>query len=90
MTGKPLPDEGVQAKIYAAISHIFSKYSSLEKRLVIEILPPGINPPEGETLLEDEIEASVGIPKKFLVVAFLKARSIFTSRGSKSFGDEVH
>jgi hypothetical protein len=61
---------------YNALRQLFE--DNLERKLEIEILPPAISPPDTSFFIQDEL--SIGIPKKVLVSAFLRAREIFANR----------
>ncbi|KIW05401.1 uncharacterized protein PV09_03914 [Verruconis gallopava] len=91
------PSEEAQRQAYVALSQVFVKYQPPERGqgephppLTIEILPKGIDPPQGLFILEDEEERSVGIPKKVLVAAFLHARRKFmATTGSERESEEM-
>jgi hypothetical protein len=89
--GKTQSGEAAQKHAYKVLSGLFDKYQQTrnEGSLTIEIIPPGVDPLEGQLVLEDEVERSIGIPKKALVAAFLYARRIFSERARDSFEDEV-
>jgi hypothetical protein len=61
---------------YNALKCLFDEYH--EHTLEIEILPPAIAPPDKSFFIQEEF--SVGIPKKVLVSAFLRAREVFAGR----------
>jgi hypothetical protein len=65
-----------QDAAYYALERIFS--AKIDKVLDIEILPSSADVPAGQLFFEDEL--GVGIPKKLLVAAFVKAREIFAAR----------
>jgi len=65
-----------QNAAYDALERMFS--ANIDKVLDIEILPSSADVPGGQLFFEDEL--GVGIPKKVLVAAFVKAREIFAAR----------
>ncbi|KAF2709375.1 protein prenylyltransferase [Pleomassaria siparia CBS 279.74] len=73
------PDQGntaaavLQEKAYNALNEFFTSHES--QVLEIEILPPAIQPMGGELMMQDGL--NVGISKKVLVLAYLKARQLF-------------
>ena len=68
--------KAIQDAAYGALERIFS--TNIDRVLDIEILPSSAHVPDGQLLFEDEL--GVGIPKKVLVAAFVKAREIFAAR----------
>jgi hypothetical protein len=71
---------------YNALRRLFEEYH--EHALEIEILPPAIVPPDQDFFVQDEF--SVGIPKKVLVSAFLRAREVFANRNRLSAEQDVY
>jgi hypothetical protein len=67
-----------QDAAYYALERMFS--ANIDKVLDIEILPSSADVPKGHIFFEDEL--GVGIPKKALVAAFVKAREIFAARST--------
>ncbi|KAE9987260.1 hypothetical protein EG328_003393 [Venturia inaequalis] len=67
-----------QDATYNALERLFA--ANIDKVLDIEILPSLADVPDGQLFFEDEL--GVGIPKKVLVNAFVKAREIFAARSS--------
>ncbi|TID13757.1 protein prenyltransferase [Venturia nashicola] len=63
---------------YNALERLFS--ANIDKVLDIEILPSSVQGPDSPLFFEDGL--GVGIPKKVLVAAFVKAREIFASRST--------
>jgi hypothetical protein len=57
---------------YRALSNYFNAHQN--ETIEIEVLPPAIQPPNG-VLMEDG--SSLGIPKKILALAFVRARELF-------------
>jgi hypothetical protein len=70
----------VQNAAYDALERIFS--ANIDKVLDIEILPSSANVPDGQLFFEDEL--GVGVPKKVLVAAFVRAREIFAARSTNA------
>jgi hypothetical protein len=69
-----------QNAAYDALERMFS--GNVDKVLDIEILPSSADVPDGQLFFEDEL--GVGIPKKVLVAAFVKARDIFAARSTNT------
>lgn len=65
-----------QNAAYNALERMFSV--NIDRVLDIEILPSSADVPDGQLFFEDEL--GVGIPKKVLVAAFVKAREVFAAR----------
>ncbi|KAF3032305.1 hypothetical protein E8E12_004030 [Didymella heteroderae] len=62
-----------QQHIYESLCRYFDEHEN--EVIEIEILPPAIEPTDGEALMQDG--SSLGIPKKALVLAFMAARQTF-------------
>lgn len=62
-----------QQHMYESLSRYFDEHEN--EVIEIEILPPAIQPADGEILMQDG--SSLGIPKKALILAFLAARRTF-------------
>jgi hypothetical protein len=60
------------AQAYSALNNFFSAHES--EVVEIEILPPAIQPTDG-LLMQDGL--NLGVPKKVLVAAYVKARQLF-------------
>ena len=69
-------DKDIQAAAYHALQRLFVNHR--ETVLEIEILPSAISPPDGQYYVKDD--KYIGISKKVLVAAFLRAREIFAAR----------
>lgn len=67
-----------QYAAYDALERLFS--DNIDKVLDIEVLPSSVLVPDGQLFFEDEL--GVGIPKKVLVAAFVKARELFAARSA--------
>jgi hypothetical protein len=71
---------------YDALGKLFEVHR--DDVLEIEILPSAISPEEGQFYVQDGL--NIGIPKKVLVSAFLRAREVFAGRdGAPSHFDLV-
>ena len=62
----------LQAQAYSALNNFFSAHES--EVVEIEMLPPAIQPTDG-LLMQDGL--NLGVPKKVLVAAYVKARQLF-------------
>jgi hypothetical protein len=60
------------AQAYSALNNFFSMYEN--EVVEIEMLPPAIQPTDG-LLMQDGL--NLGVPKKVLVAAYLKAKELF-------------
>jgi len=78
-------DELTQHPAFNALQCMFS--DNKDNVLEIEILPSSFVFPEGQILLQEDL--SIGIPKKVLVTAFLRAREVFAVRSS-SLGEKSY
>jgi hypothetical protein len=67
-------------RAYDALSKVFDDHK--DDILEIEILPSAMAPQEGQSYIQDGL--NVGIPKKALVSAFLRAREVFAGRDHTS------
>ncbi|KAJ4294308.1 hypothetical protein N0V90_007998 [Kalmusia sp. IMI 367209] len=72
MSPSPTQQAQLQQHAYNAINEYFTRHS--HEVVEIEILPPALEPLEG-LLLEDG--ANLGLPKKILALAFVRARHLF-------------
>ncbi|QDS76395.1 hypothetical protein FKW77_003780 [Venturia effusa] len=72
--------EDAQSVAYDALVQLFA--ANIDKVLDIEILPSSAAVPNGQIFFEDEL--GVGIPKKVLVAAFIKAREVFADRSNNA------
>lgn len=70
--------DDAQNPAYDALERMFS--ANVDKVLDIEILPSSADVPNGQLFFEDEL--GVGIPKKVIVAAFVKAREVFAARSN--------
>lgn len=59
-------------RAYGALSGYFNAHR--DETIEIEILPPAVQPPNG-ILMEDGL--NIGVPKKILALAFVRARELF-------------
>jgi hypothetical protein len=70
-------EKELESRAYDALASIFEQN---QNSVEIEILPPALTPTDGRLIVQDKPVAGksfVGIPKKVLVLAFLKARDFF-------------
>lgn len=78
-----LPAVEQQQHVYESLCRYFDEHEN--EVIEIEILPPAIEPTDGESLMQDG--SSLGIPKKVLVLAFLAARQTFFDNRDNSRTD---
>src|SRR5438034_11622425 len=70
-------EKELQSRAYDALVSVFEQH---QNGVEIEILPPALTPTDGRLIVQDKPatgKSFVGIPKKVLVLAFLKARDFF-------------
>jgi len=70
-------EKDLESRAYDALASVFEQH---QNSVEIEILPPALTPTDGRLIVQDTPEAGksfVGIPKKVLVLAFLRARDFF-------------
>lgn len=62
----------IQDRAFQVLSSFFAEHE--DEVVEIEILPPEIQPTDGICMLEG---INIGIPKRILALAFVKARQVF-------------
>lgn len=70
-------EKELESRAYDALASVFEQH---QNSVEIEILPSALTPTDGRLIVQDKPAAGktfVGIPKKVLVLAFLKARGFF-------------
>jgi hypothetical protein len=82
------PGKDIQVAAYHALQRLFVHHREII--LEIEILPSAISPPDEQLFVKDD--KYIGISKKVLVAAFLRAREIFAARDhdEKSYSVRIH